>query len=278
MRYNPYLKNRSVFLPLLMRGSNQNSATARENTIPKELFKPTQSSYSIEGISFEMVKPPRMDARLQPLPNDIEMCSTECTQELFEAIMGFNPSYFKGRSDSSKRPVEQISWFDCIAFCNKLSTELKLPEYYKLADIKYQRKSISKASVDILGGNGFRLPIEAEWELFAKAGTDNEWSGTSNPEELGVYAWYGRNSNDETHPVAQKKPNEWGMYDMTGNVWAWCWDKYDPNDTSPSADRVNRGGGWPNNYASALRSAFRNYNSPGSSYDYLGFRFCRSLD
>jgi len=217
------------------------------------------------------VKTPKINNRLHPLPN-IEMCTTQCTQELFEKTMGFNPSYFKRKSDSPKRPVEKVTWFDSLAFCNKLSTELKLPEYYKLADIKYwvDSKSIGEASVRILGGNGFKLPTADEWELFAKAGTDNEWSGTSNEAELGDYAWYDRNSNDETHPIAQKKPNEWGMYDMAGNVWEWCGDDGD-------VDCVNRGGGWDDN-ASALRSAFQSNNSPGYLVFNLGFRFCRSLD
>jgi len=276
MRHNPYLKSRSTFLPLLMRGSHQNSAIGNITTL-KDLFEPRgKSSYSIEGISFETVKTPKINNRLQPLPN-IEMCSTQCTQELFEKIMGFNPSYFKEKLDSSKRPVEVISWFDCIAFCNKLSNELKLPEYYKLADIKYQRKSIERASVSILGGNGFRLPTADEWELFAKADTGNTWSGTSKEAELGDYAWYWENSNGETHPVAQKKPNEWGMYDMSGNVSEWCWDKYDPKATSPSARRVNRGGSLTADDL-GLRSAYRYDDSPGSRSGLLGFRFCRSLD
>ena len=258
-----------------MRGSNQDSAISRENAIPKALFELRgKSSYNVKGISFEMVQAPRLDNKLFSLPN-VEMCSTECTQELFEAVMGFNPSKFKGKANSPKRPVEEVSWFDCIAFCNRLSQELGLAPYYSLVDIKYDKKapqSIEAALVEVLGGNGFRLPTEAEWEVFARAGTNNRWSGTNIEAELKDYAWYDKNSNKGTKPIATKKPNEWGMYDMSGNVWEWCWN----TDTSTSANRVYRGGCWFNN-ASSLRSAFRFNNSPGTRYDALGFRVSRSL-
>ena len=257
-----------------MRGSNQGSAISTTAALPKALFEPGgKSRYSVKGISFEMVQAPRLDNRLYPL--NVEMCSTECTQELFKAVMGFNPSSFQGKVDSPKRPVEMVSWFDCIAFCNKLSLELGLAPYYSLVDIKYDEgapKSIKIALVEVLGGDGFRLPTETEWEVFVKAGTNNEWSGTNIEAELGDYAWYKENSNRETHPVATKKPNEWGMYDMSGNVLERCWDTY----TSTSALRVSRGGGWGND-ASDLRSAFRNYGSPGYRGDTLGFRVSRSL-
>ncbi len=271
MRDNPYLKNRSIFLPLLMRGSNQGSAISTTAALPKALFEPSLNSYSVKGISFEMIQPPRLDNKLISLPN-VEMCSTECTQELFEAVMGFNPSGFKGKADSPKRPIEQVSWFDCIAFCNKLSQELGLTPYYSLTSIEYTPdKSIKRAAVEVLGGNGFRLPTEAEWELFAKAGTNNKWSGTNIEAELKYYAWDNTNSKDETHPIATKKPNEWGMYDMSGNVWEWCWDTY----TSTSAFRVYRGGSWFNN-ASRLRSAIRDHHLPSNRFAYIGFRVSRS--
>jgi formylglycine-generating enzyme required for sulfatase activity len=191
--------------------------------------------------------------------------------------MGLNPSYFQGNADSSKRPVEMVSWFDCLAFCNALSTKLGLPPHYELIAVKYRGKRIKEASVSVLGGNGFRLPTVYEWELFAKANTNNIWSGTSIEAELGDYAWYQKNSRDETHPVAQKKPNKWGMYDMTGNVIEWCWNKYDNNDSSLSADRVTRGGGFFSS-SSFSRSTYRDNNLPNYYGNDLGFRFCRSLD
>ena len=275
MRDNPYLKNRSIFLPLSMRGSNQDSAISSENTA-RALFEPRgKSSYSFKSISFEMVRAPRLDNRLYPL--NVEMCSTECTQELFEAVMGFNPSSFKGKADSPKRPVQMVSWFDCIAFCNGLSQELGLAPYYSLTGIDYNKEypqSIKVASVEVLGGNGFRLPTEAEWELFAKAGTNNEWSGTNIKAKLKGYAWYETNSNGETHPVATKKPNEWGMYDMAGNVYEWCWDRYNPKSIS-SVSRVFRGGAWYSD-ASLLCSAHRSRDYPGDRKIFLGFRVSRS--
>ena len=264
-----------------MRGSNQDSAISRENAIPKALVKPILNSYSVKGISFEMLQAPRLNNRLYSLAkvDSVEMCSSECTQELFEAVMSFNPSDFKGRSDSSKRPVENVSWFDCIAFCNRLSQELGLAPYYGLTDIKHglwAPESITGASVEILGGNGFRLPTETEWELFARAGTNNKWSGTNIEAELEDYAWYKENSYRKTHPVATKKPNEWGMYDMSGNVEEWCWDKSNSEDGSSSANRVLHGG---NFYENALgsRSVSHTYNYPGDRHSTFGLRFCRSL-
>ncbi len=292
MRHNPYLKNRRIFLPLLMRGSNRNSAISSENTA-RALFEPRLNSYSVKGISFETVQPSRLNDRLYPLAKiySVEMCSTECTQELFEAVMGFNPSGFKGKADSPKRPVERVSWFDCIAFCNKLSQELGLAPYYSLTRIKYDRQipqGIAVAFVNVLGGNGFRLPTADEWLLFARAGIANRWSGTNIEAELEDYAWYEENSNNETHPVATKKPNKWGMYDMSGNVWEWCWDTYtstlkervmreEDGRAFRGDERVMRGGSWVEE-SSYLWSEDRYDYSPFMYGNDLGFRFCRSID
>ena len=126
------------------------------------------------------------------------------------------------------------------------------------------------------GANGFRLPTGKEWETCAKAGTNNTWSGTNDEAELVDYAWYEKSSKSKTHPVGQLKPNGWGLYDMAGNLYEWCWDRHDPKDTVTSADRVIRGGGWYN-HVSGLCSANRHYGSPGDRHDALGFRVCRTF-
>ena len=122
--------------------------------------------------------------------------------------------------------------------------------------------------------NGYRLPTEKEWEYAAKADTNNQWAGTDNIAELSEYAWEWRHKN--SNPVKALKPNEWGFYDMAGNVWEWCWDKYDPKDPKLSSHRVCRGGCF-NSGSSELRSAFRGSTSPSNRGGNVGFRVCRSL-
>jgi len=174
---------------------------------------------------------------------------TEVTQELWQAVMGSNPSYSKG----AKRPVEKVSWNDCRAFITKLNQ---------------------------LTGKNFRLPTEAEWEYAARGGKNSKGYKYAGSNTIGDVAWYEDNSDDKTHDVATKKPNELGLYDMNGNVWEWCQDRYgdygsssQTNPTSPSSgsDRVLRGGSWIN-YARNCRVSYRNYDAPDSGDDYYGLR------
>jgi formylglycine-generating enzyme required for sulfatase activity len=135
-----------------------------------------------------------------------------------------DPSHFKG----AERPVERVSWDDARAWCNALSSVLKRGLAYPRLD--------KPASIDWT--QGFRLPTEAEWERACRAGTDTAWSFGDDEAQLKDHAWYDQNSGGETHPVGQLKPNSWGLHDLHGNVWEWCWDAWLLTYTS-TTDPVN---------------------------------------
>jgi formylglycine-generating enzyme required for sulfatase activity len=171
------------------------------------------------------------------------------TQEQYEKVMGKNPSQFKDPAN----PVESVSWDDAVEFCKKLSAK---------------------------EGKTYRLPTEAEWEYACRAGTPTSYSFGDDEASLGEYAWFRGNAERKTHPVGQKKPNAWGLFDMHGNVWEWCQDCFgeytadvatDPVGPSESTYRVYRGGSW-NYTAEGCRSAYRGWSTPVFRLNYLGFR------
>jgi len=190
----------------------------------------------------------------------------EVTQEQWEKVMGANPSNFKG----PKLPVEQVSWDDCQDFLKKLA---RLTGGGLNASGKAQSQ--------------FRLPTEAEWEWACRAGTRTRFSFGDADARLGEYAWFGANAGNTTHPVGEKQPNAWGLYDCHGNVWEWCadsWGSYSPNPwpgkfrwtrdpqgPGSGPGRVLRGGSW--NYdPKVCRSAYRLYVVPSFRVNFIGFR------
>jgi formylglycine-generating enzyme required for sulfatase activity len=188
------------------------------------------------------------------ISKDYYLGATEVTQGQYEKVTGTNPSWFqKSRvhgSDSSRYPVEQVSWEDAVEFCKKLSD---LPEEKK-------------------AGRVYRLPTEAEWEYACRAGGKTAYSFGESSESLGDYAWFSGNSNNQTHPVGEKKPNDWGLFDMHGNVWEWCSDWFgeypkgavsDPAGPIEGSKRVYRGG-CCNIVAAFCRSAGRLRHYPSS--------------
>jgi formylglycine-generating enzyme required for sulfatase activity len=168
-----------------------------------------------------------------------------------------SPSFFTEGADAPQRPVEQVTWLDTMAWCNALSRLTgRRPAYRREGEAWTWDRS----------ADGFRLPTEAEWEYACRAGTSTAWSSGDDEAKLADYAWYDANSANTTHPVRQKRPNPWGLYDVHGNVWEWCWDwyadAYDPTDTTDPAgaprgdNRVDRGGSfWLT--ADGCRSAYR---------------------
>jgi formylglycine-generating enzyme len=163
------------------------------------------------------------------VPNkNYSIMATEVTQKQYEAVMGENPSNHKG----DDLPVENVSWYDAIYFCNKLSLSKNLEPVYSVngkTDVTtwnytpHQGNSISGDITQNTDATGYRLPTLKEWRYAAKGGENYNYAGSDNLDELG---WYNKNSNDRTHPVAQKKPNGYGLYDMSGNVCEWVWDSF----------------------------------------------------
>jgi formylglycine-generating enzyme required for sulfatase activity/TolB-like protein len=199
------------------------------------------------------------------------MSKTEVTQKQWQAVMGNNPSYCIGDDN----PVERVSWFNCVKFCNKLSEKEGLEPVY---NINGNNVTWDKSK------RGYRLPTEAEWEYACRAGTTTRFNTGNSDSDLKRAGWFKDNSGRKSHPVAQKTPNSYGLYDMHGNVWEWCWDWFgsyggditaDPVGASSGSYRVFRGGAWYND-AQRCRSAYRNNDSPNNSYHSVGFRFVRS--
>ena len=178
---------------------------------------------------------------------------TEVTQALWRAVMGKNPSNFKG----DNLPVEQVSWNDCQEFIRKLNA---------------------------LTDKNFRLPTEAEWEFAARGGKKSRGYKYSGSKTIDDVAWYAKNSGDKTHPVKTKQANELGIYDMSGNINEWCSDWYgeysrdkqtNPTGSKKGKFRIFRGGGF-NYYPKFCRSSRRNYGAPNDGYCYDGFRLALS--
>ena len=248
--------------------------TAPFDHVGLRLCLSTEPSFTVNGVSFDMVEVEggtfTMGATAEQtgvfgdekpthqvtLPS-YYIGKTEVTQELWQAVMGSNPSNFTGKN----LPVEKVSWDDCKTFIAKLNA---------------------------LTGKNFRLPTEAEWEFAARGGNKSRGYKYCGSNTLSDVAWYVDNSDNKTHPVAAKTPNELGIYDMSGNVLEWCNDWYSSsyytsesqtNPTGPDSgsSRVRRGGSW-NYRENTCRVSYRGDTTPSFRYNYLGLRLCLSAD
>ena len=207
------------------------------------------------------------------LTTDFWMAESEVTQRQYRNLIGSNPSSFKG----DDLPVEGVSWFDAVAYCNALSVKEKLQPCYQI-------NGTTVGWADGVKCTGYRLPTEAEWEYAANPATPPRTVYAGSDTVDGV-AWCGSNAGGTTHAVKTKTANGRGLYDLSGNVWEWVWDFYqgnyealpatDPIGPSTGADRVIRGGSWDSPAAYA-RVAERNVIAPTARYYYFGFRFVRS--
>jgi sulfatase modifying factor 1 len=229
----------------------------------------------IEGGIFKMGSNDELYGNTKPIHSvtvgSFYIGKTEVTQELWESVMGNNPSKLKG----DQRPVEQVSWYDVIEFCNRLSEKENL------------KKAYSGSGDNIIcdyNSNGYRLPTEAEWEFAARGGNKSKGYKYSGSNSLDKVAWYSINSGRTTHDVGTKSPNELGLYDMSGNVSEWCWDWYgdyqsgsQTNPSGPSAGsyRVLRGGSCYD-IAESNPVVYRHYYYSDGRLSFFGFRLVRT--
>ena len=250
------------------------TSSSSANTLSSSSSSPSGNTITIpvkNGISIEMVKveagsfnmgaTPEMEnpydsekpVHRVTLTNNYYIGKYEVTQALWQAVMGSNPSGFKG----DNLPVEEVSWNECQDFISKLNA---------------------------MTGKRFRLPTEAEWEYAARDGNKSRGYQYSGSNTLGDVAWYSGNSSSRTHAVGTKQPNELGIYDMAGNVWEWCQDWYGSYSSSPQTNPtgavyelypVYRGGSW-NSSARDCRTSYREYFTPVFRNIDLGLRLVLS--
>jgi formylglycine-generating enzyme len=229
--------------------------------IPAGSFKMGREGHSVDTLEHQVT-----------VTRSYRMMSTEVTQGLYLSVGGSNPSKFSSCGPTC--PVDSVSWFDAVVFANSLSERDGLKPCYRIAgeDVSWPQG---------LRCRGWRLPTEAEWEHAARAGGGTRYAGS---DSVGDVAWYRGNSGDMPHPAGVRSPNPYGLHDMAGNVWEWCWDGFapyggavaDPTGRTDGSTRAMRGGGWLNGAGLELEPSYRSHAYPMASFSHLGFRLVRT--
>ncbi len=191
----------------------------------------TYKTYTAGDVTFEMAEIPAKGSEISAFL----MGKTEVTQKLWAEVTGTAPSHFPGFG----WPVESVNWYQCIAFCNELTKKVNGSDaecvYYTDSGFTTVYTDPNGTSVyKRYNAKGFQLPISDEWEHAAKGGENYTYAGSNDIDKV---AWYSGNSENKTHPVGGKNPNGYGLYDMSGNVWEWCWD-------ASGSNRIIRSGAW----------------------------------
>ena len=245
-----------------------------------KVFSPSAMSIPlalVEGGTYQMGSPSGGWDSARPVHRvtvgSYYMGTYEITQDIYEQVMGSNPSNWKG----ARLPVENVSWHDAVAFANALSRRDGLAEVYTISG--------STVSCD-WSKKGYRLPTEAEWEYAAQGGSKSQGYTYAGSNTILDVAWFRDNNGSKTQVVGTKQANELGLYDMSGNVWEWCWDWYgdysasaqtNPRGPSSGSARVLRGGSWVS-AATLVRPADRRSDTPSNRNNYSGFRLVLPAD
>ena len=203
-----------------------------------------------------MLRDDRLRRQWQVEVQAFRLAAYPVTQQEYAAVTGAFPA----ARVAPECPVESVTWIDAIRFCNRLSVVHGLAPAYQI--------DADAHDAEYTGSDGYRLPTEAEWEYACRAGTSTSRYGM-----LDEIAWYAGNSSGQHHPVGEKASNAWGLHDMLGNVWEWCFDRYDPQVYG--AYRIFRGGGWADAERGCLATN-RRRSHPAFLIDDLGFRVARS--